>query len=261
MRYIKIAFLIAKACLIRMLEFRSETISWSFFSLGWALLMLVFVNVIFGQVSKIGGWNKQQVLVLFTLQEIFTGIMWAVFIPGILDFSKSIRKGGLDFLLLKPISARFLATFQRFEFDQYTRLFVLGILLAIFLRDLNVELSFLGALSFTILIILGILIFYSIFFLMAIASFWFINLFNLEDIFDSMLNVGKYPYSIFQGGARLFFLYILPISFVSAFPAQILLGKQVPFAIPIALTLAVVTFALSQWFWNFALKRYSSASS
>ncbi len=260
-RYIKLPFLIAKACLIRILEFRSETISWSFFGLLWALMMLVFVNVIFSQVSEIGGWSKGEVLVLFTVQEIFIGVMWAFLIPGIIDFSRAVRKGDLDFLFLKPMPARFLVTFQRFEFDQYFRIAVLIFLLGVFLNNLGINLSVISLTSFLVLFLMGIIIFYSLFFSVSIISFWFINLFNLEDLFDSVLNVGKYPYSIFQGGAKFIFLYVIPIGFISAFPTQALLGNSMSLAIPIALILTIVTFSFSQLFWSFALKRYSSASS
>jgi ABC-2 type transport system permease protein len=260
-RHFKIVFAIAKNCLIRIMEFRSEVISWTFFSVFWAFLWLAFVHVIFSQVTTIAGWNEKEVLILFTVQEIFIGFMWIFILPGVLDFSRSIRKGELDFLLLKPINTRFLLTFRRFEFDQYARIGILSVLLWTFVNDLNTPVGVFNLLTFLTLFFLGAFIFYSLFFAISISCFWFIDLFNLEDFFDGISGAGRYPITVFRGGARFLFSYVIPLGFIATFPVQALLGRLDIIQIPVAIFTAVVFFVFSQWFWNFALKRYSSASS
>lgn len=260
-RYLKIIFVNAKNCLIRIMEFRSEVISWSVFSVFWIFVFLAFVNVIFGQITAISGWTKDQVLVLFTVQELFIGCMWIFILPGVLDFSKSISKGELDFMLLRPINTRFLLTFRRFEFDQYGRIIVTLILLKIFLSNLNISISLLNVVGALLIFVLGMFIFYSLFFLIATLSFWFINLFNLEDLLDSVVNAGRYPSSIYKGGLKIVFGYIIPLAFTATFPTQILLGNENPGIFISAILIAAGMFFVSHLFWNFALKRYSSASS
>lgn len=261
MRYLKLIFINAKNCLIRIMEFRSEVISWSFFSLFWAFIIIVFTEVLFSQISSIAGWTKNEILVLVMVQELFIGFIWIFILPSVLDYSKSIRKGELDFFLIRPVNTRFLLSFRRFEFDQFLRITVLIFILNIYLKNLGIPIHFENVLLAVLLFALGLFIFYCLFFTISTLSFWFINLFNLEDFFDSVINAGRYPSTIFQGGLRIIFFYILPVVFTATYPTQALLGRFNPLSVIQIVTAAALIFFISEWFWNFALKRYSSASS
>lgn len=93
------------------------------------------------------------------------------------------------------------------------------------------------------------------------TNFWFINIYNLEDLFHEISQVGRVPVYVFQRGMRFIFTYIIPVAFIATFPVQVLLGRSDPKITVLALVLALISFFLSQKFWNFALKHYSSASS
>jgi len=73
--------------------------------------------------------------------------------------------------------------------------------------------------------------------------------------------MGKFPVDIFKGFFRIILIYVVPVAYIATFPVEALLGKVGWERIIPAIFLAVGTFALSQWFWNFALRHYSSASS
>ena len=114
---------------------------------------------------------------------------------------------------------------------------------------------------FGLLFILGIFIFYNLFFIFTTTNFWFINLFNLDDLFSQVIDLGRYPVHIFRGGAKLFFVYLVPVAFIATFPVQALLGKAGFEMIFIGALIALLMFVTSQWFWQYALRHYQSASS
>lgn len=259
-RYIFLFKSLFRYHLLRVLEFRSELIGWALISLMWPILTLSAVGLIFGQVDSIAGWEKNEVLLVACLFEIFVGLIWLVAIPSILNFTKAIRKGDFDFYLTKPINPRFLASFNQYEFDQYPRLIMLTVVLVIILQRIS-AINFLDLIGGIILLFLGVFIFYNLFFFVATSVFWFINLVNLENLFESIIDTGRFPVYVFQKALFLVFVYIIPGAFIATFPAQTLLGRGSITIFITAFVLATVSFLISQWFWNFAIKRYSSASS
>ena len=116
-------------------------------------------------------------------------------------------------------------------------------------------------LIFLFLIICGLIIFYNLFFCITLLNIWFVNLFNLEDFFHNILDMGRFPVQIYKGFAAQVFTFIVPIGYIATFPVQALLGKLEVTSFIIAIFLVLITSVFSHWFWNFALKRYSSASS
>lgn len=246
---------------MRSLEFRFEVVAWSIVNIFWAFLPVVVAQLIFGQVREIAGWSRNEAIVLALFQGMFVVVLWFFVFPSVLKFSRTIRFGELDFYLLKPINARFLLSFSRFEFDNYVSFTVRLGALIIFLQQAQITVTPVAILSAIILFILGLFIFYSLFFLIATLSFWFINFMNLEDLLDSLINVGQFPTYIFDYGFRFLFFFVIPVVFVATYPTQALLGKATPELFIQGVVLAIIFFFLSQWFWNFALKHYSSASS
>jgi ABC-2 type transport system permease protein len=60
---------------------------------------------------------------------------------------------------------------------------------------------------------------------------------------------------------RFFFTFIIPVAFLTTVPAETLLERvQVGWIVGSGI-LAVVLLCLSRWFWKFALRFYTSASS
>ncbi|MDO8610552.1 MAG: ABC-2 family transporter protein, partial [bacterium] len=66
---------------------------------------------------------------------------------------------------------------------------------------------------------------------------------------------------IYQGILKTVFVFFLPLAVMVTFPTQFLLGVlSIPFTIW-SFVAGFLALYLSHAFWNFALKKYSSASS
>lgn len=260
MRYLKLIFANYKYCLLRLLEFRAEVISWTFISVFWALFHLAIMNFIYDQVDSVAGWTRSEALVLSVTGSLFNSLLWFFVIPSLLDFGEKIRKGDFDFYLLRPVNPRFLISISRFEFDNYLRALVM-ILVIIKLAPMAAPINVSQIIGFIVLYAAGIAIYYSLFFLITTLSFWLVNMESLEDIFDSAVTLGRYPTNVFSGAFRIIFFYVVPMVFVATFPVQVLLGKSGWELVGLGVLMAGIFLFVSDKFWNFALRHYSSASS
>lgn len=260
-KYLRLLITNWKLCFMRIAEFRIEVISWSIHSIFWIGLTFLFVGLVFGQVTSVAGWTRDEVLLLTVIYGMFESFLWFFIYPSVLNFSRLVRKGDLDFYLMKPVNTRFLLSFGRFEFDNYSRFFVLVILLLIFSSRLGVIFTLMPIVNFLALFLLGVLIFYCMFFLIATLSFWFTDLWNLEDLLESIVDIGRFPTYMFERSFRWLFFYVLPVAFVATFPAQALLGQPSFSRLVTGGILVVSLFIVSQLFWKYSLKNYTSASS
>lgn len=243
------------------MEFRANFIIWVMVNLVWAVLALVFVELVFGQVTLVAGWNRVEVMLLAATQVIFLSALWFSVFPNVNRFSQLVQKGDLDFTLLKPVSSRFLISTRYVEFDNLTKVILAPFLIPLLLRYLNITISPLAVVNYIVMLILGLAIFYNFFFIIMTTNFWFQNVFNLEHLLDSVTDMGRWPVYIFKGLPRTIFMYVVPIAFVSTFPVEVLLGKAGWERTVLALALVVITSLISHRFWHFALRHYSSASS
>ncbi len=246
---------------MREMEFRFNLITWTSINFLWLGLTLVSIELIFGQIQSIAGWDKNEVLLLVYTVSLFNDFMWTFVYDSVNNFSELIRRGNLDFVLLKPASPRFIVSTRYPEFDHYLRMILLFFLIRQSANNLVHGITIFSWLNYWLLFLVGIFAFYNLVFALAVTNFWFIRLFNTQELIDTFVNIGKYPISIFKGGTKLFLMYLVPVAFVAYFPVMVLLGRITPKIILVGLVIDILTFAGSQWFWHFALRRYQSASS
>lgn len=260
-RYTSIISLFFKNNFMSQLEYRFEFISWTIVSALWIFLTLAIVNLVFGQVSLVAGWTRDQVLIVVAVSGIFTSILWMFVIPSLLDLSEKVRKGSLDFYLTKPINMRFLISTSKYDMDNILRVIVLTYYLLFVIGLVDYAIPFISLLAFFTMCVMGLIIFYNFFFIMATTSFWLIDITNLEDLYANLLSIGRYPVYIFEGALKVVFTIIVPVAFIATFPVEFLIGKGNFNLLIIGFILVIISSLASHKFWNFALKRYSSASS
>jgi len=261
LRYLRLYYHFFRNSLIRLFEFRFNVFILSVVQIVWLGVMLGSITLIFGQVDSLAGWRKQEVLILAVIAMLFHDIMEMLFMGNLQRFSYYVRHGEFDFILLKPVNARFLASFRQAEFYNIFRMAAMIFVLTKLLPQANVQPSGGQWALFLGFFVAGLIVFYNLFFLVTTTNFWLINVFNFNDIFDRLLSAGRYPVDIFKGRIKWFFLYIIPLGLVGTFSTEILFGKLRPLSLIFAGFALVLTTLVSEFFWRFALKHYQSASS
>lgn len=259
--YLKIFQRYARNGLMSQLEYRFEVLAWSVNNMLWLLLAILSINLTFGQVKSIAGWSQNEVLLLVLTSSLFDSLLWIFVFPSLDRFVDLVYKGTMDFYLLKPVNIRFLVSTSQVEIDNTPRALVAIVLIVSVLNKLPGGLTLWPLLHFGLLLVIGLVIFYNLFFIVSTSSILFTNLFNMEDFFSTILDVGRFPVYIFNSGWRLLFVYLIPTAYIATFPVQALLGRASLSMVIFGAGLVVVSFAVSQWFWGFALRHYTSASS
>lgn len=230
----------------------------NFVFLGMFFLSL---DLIFGQIEAISGWTKDSVAILILTTALFSDFLWTFVHLNLMNFSELIRRGSLDFVLLKPLNSRFLVSVRYLEFDHYLRMPVLVYLINKRLLFLGLQVNLFSWAAYFFLFFLGFFILYNFFFSITITNFWFTRIFNLSDIFNEVIEIGRFPVTIFPKGIRVVFTYLIPSIFVAYFPTLALLGRGGPVNIVLTFLAAALSWYFSQAFWKYALKFYQGASS
>ncbi len=98
-------------------------------------------------------------------------------------------------------------------------------------------------------------------FMLAAISFWTVRAQGIVWGYYNLFNIARMPDEVFHGGFKAVFTFALPILLVSNVPVRLLADKlQSPLWWLLLLALGVVWTVISEMFWRFSLRRYTSAS-
>lgn len=261
MKLVKFFFLLVEYNLKRELEFRLNAFIELVIYLGWFVLALFSLELIFGQISAVAGWVKEEVYILSAVYFLFLALTKAIFHSSLAKFTDAVRTGYLDFWLLKPIPTRFLASTNRVQWAHLIRFLTAMVILKALLNKFGFSPNFTNWLQFCLLFSSGLWALYAVTFIVSTTAFWFINLFNLNHLWDELYSLGSKPAQIYQGLLEPVFFVVIPIALIATLPTQALLGNLPPIWLAAGPLIALALMIISQGFWRFALSRYTSASS
>ncbi|AZR73746.1 hypothetical protein BBF96_10330 [Anoxybacter fermentans] len=261
MQYIRLYWCFLKNNLTRDIYFKENFLVTLGEGLLFFLINLTLYNAIFANVNAIGDWNKFQVIVLIATNQIFTGLFYGLFANNLPGLQHYVNKGDLDYILLKPISTQFYISTRYINFGHILSSFAALPLLFHALKQLNIHPGFFDYAVYIILLINGLLLGYALLLIFMSVVIWTIKVEGLYFIIMEIISYGKYPASVFKGGIKFIFSFVIPIIIIINYPAQILIeGIKVKYVF-ISVVLTILLFGVSKWFWNLALRFYTSASS
>lgn len=260
-KYFTVIGILARNCFSKDTAYRLPFMFWIVANLLWFEVGFYSVDLLFNQIHIVAGWTQNEARLLVVIHQMFITSIWIFIMPNLVIFWRLVSQGTLDFHLIKPVSARFLVSMTYFEFDMIPRFVPALIIFAWLLRTSLWIVSWDMWLIFILVFILGMIIFYNFAFMIVLMCFWFTKIDALEDFFNAGISIGKYPADIFKGVSKIVFVYVFPTIFMAAIPAMVILGKGKIELLAFCIIFAIASSFVSQWFWNFALKHYSSASS
>jgi ABC-2 type transport system permease protein len=262
-RYLEIYWLMIRNSLIREMSFKANFILWMLVELLWFLGQIVFIEVLFQYVDRIGDWSKWEVVLLVGTHQLIAQIFQAFFYVNLANLPELVRTGKLDLMLLLPVDAQFAVSTRQFGMDNLVNALVgVGIVTFALVKLAIVPQPHKIAL-YVVAVGLGVAIHYSILFSLATASFWIIRAQGLIYGYFNLFNIARYPDVVFRGFFRILFSYVIPVIVVTNVPARVLTrALENPAHGMLNLAGATVFVVLaSRLFWQVALRRYSSASS
>src|SRR5580658_4035924 len=245
---------------VREMGFKSNFLLWIVVELLWFALQLCFIGVIYLHTDHIATWTKWQVVLLVGASQFIQQLFQAIFLSNCIQFSEMVRTGRLDFMLLLPMNTRFLVSLRVVDLGGFVNAAsALGVM-GYAAHQLHLSFSAGQIVGFVLLCMTGILIHYSLMFLLSSVAFWTVRSQGIVWGYYSFFNVARLPDAAFKGFFKAFFSFAIPMLLVANVPAKLLLNQlQSPGPMLLLVGMGCVCFFLSELFWRFSLRRYASA--
>jgi ABC-2 type transport system permease protein len=261
-RYLSIYSALWKNSVTRETMFKGNFLLWIIVEFLWFGLQLTFISVLYLHTDNIGSWTKWQVVMLVGASHFIQQIFQAFFLVNCTNLSELVRTGKLDFLMLLPINTRFVVSFRQVDLGAFINATSGIAVIAYAAHQLHFMPTLPHILGFLVLCLAGIVIHYSLMFLLASISFWTVRAQGIVWGYYNLFNIARLPDEAFQGLFRAFFTFAIPMLLVSNVPARVLTNKLESFSsVLLLLGMAVACFAVSELGWRASLRRYTSASS
>jgi ABC-2 type transport system permease protein len=224
-RYLMLLAIQIKASMLLSLQYRVEFFAQVAMALFWSATALVPLLVLFSMRDSVAGWTAYQALIVVGFFMALKGVLLGVIQPALGNVVEHIRKGTLDFLLLKPVDAQFMLSTSKLELSRFTDV-AAGLVLAAFATYRANARPTLAQIALSCLILVcAMAILYAIWILVVSLSFHVVKIDNLSYLILSTFDAARFPASVFRGALSFVFTFIVPLALMTTYPALALLGK------------------------------------
>lgn len=248
-----------KANLMCEMEYRANFIIAFFLINAWLIISIAFIKSVYSSFPGIGNWTENQALFFIATFNVVDNLFFLLFFDGMISMQDDINSGQYDFILIKPVNGIFFTCFKRIQITRIVNLFSSVLLFLYTISYINF--SILKFIQFMVLVVSGVIIYASIFFMINTLSFYIVNSYSAIVIFFDIMEFARLPSTIATGIVRTMLITIFPILFIAGVPCEILFGYSGlnVFLLDLGVTAVAVFIAIE--FYKFSVKKYSGASS
>ena len=264
-RYFRLLGAFGRYALVRELAFRGNFLVKVAVEVLWLGILLFFYRTVFAQTSVVAGWTEAEYLFFVGCYFTLEGVMEVFFLENCSEFGELVRTGDLDFYLLQPIDEQFLLTSRHIEWSSVPSVLLGASVMGMALGGMGWTLDPVQAGWFLITFGCGVGIAYSFMLLLSAASVWMVRNQSLYELWWLFTSLVRYPREIYKGKwaspMGWFFTFIVPILLVVNVPARLMVKTLETGFVAFMLGTALLLLWGSRKFFQFALRRYRSASS
>jgi len=261
MRYIRLLGIFYKNSLYTEMEYRANFIVNIIMSLVWVAFAILGLKIFYYHRDQIGQWGYYEAMVVVGVYALFNGFIEAVLQPNMSRIIEQIRLGTFDFVLLKPVNSQFMASLRNLSIWKLADVLVGAGICCYALVKIKASPAVPDIVMALLFVFNGTVIVYSIWVLMVTSAFWFVRIDNITELFTAIYETGRFPVSVYPGWMRGVLTFVVPIAFITTFPAAAVLGQARILFLLISFLIAALLLVGSVLFWRLALRHYSSASS
>lgn len=260
-RYLSLLKLQLRTSALLAAQYRWDFIIDGLISLVWAATAIAPLLIVYaGQADRaIPGWSMNEALVVTGWFIFLQAILEGAINPGLQAVVDHIRKGTLDFVLLKPADAQFLVSTSRFQLWRVTSLITALTVFVVAFQRMGRVPSAVGLAQATVLLFTAVLTLYSMWILIVSTAFYVVKVDNLTYMFSSIFDAARWPSSVFRGVLKVVFTFVIPLALMTTYPAEALLGRLEAITLLYAFLASLAFAAVSRSVWLLSLRRYSSA--
>src|SRR5262249_16255958 len=151
------------------------------------------IGVLYLHTDHIGTWTKWQVVLLIGASHFIQQIFQAFFLINCTNLSELVRTGKLDFLLLLPVNTRFVLSLRQLDLGAFVNAAIGVGIMAYAAHKLQLSPGLGQILGFLVLCVCGILVHYSLMFLLATLSFWTVRAQGIVWGYYNLFQIARMP--------------------------------------------------------------------
>jgi len=261
LRSLRVVRALLKASASLAFQYRLEFFVEGGLALFWQAVTLIPLWVVFGKRATVAGWTFPEALLVMGWFVGLKAFLEGAVSPSLMAVIEHVRKGTLDFVLLKPVDAQLLVSFAKIEPSRIVDLAGAAAIFVYAFREIGHAPTGLELLAAAAMLVAALLVLYSIAIVVVSIAFVAVRVDNLMFLFQSVFDAARWPSTIFRGFFAVLFTFVLPLALMTTYPALALLGR-LSLATALGAALGAIVFAcLARLSWRFSLRRYTSASS
>jgi ABC-2 type transport system permease protein len=260
MRAFRLAAVFFRLSALNELQYRANFFVAIFQSALSVAVGLAVLALVYSHTTVLNGWTQSELMVVMGVQILLGGVIHAAIQPNMQQLADEVRDGKLDHALTKPEDAQTIVSLRAVRLWQFTEVVSGSAVIIAGLVRLHRHVGVGHGVAFVALLVVGALLLYCFWLILATGSFWLVNTWFLSDLFEGVYQVGRWPIGIYPGWLKYSMTYLVPIGFAITVPAQALTNRLHWPTVLIALGFTAALASFTRWFWKFGLRRYSGAS-
>ncbi|MBI2453697.1 ABC-2 family transporter protein [Candidatus Peregrinibacteria bacterium] len=216
----------------------------------WVGAYATLIEVIFYHTDTLAGWNKGSVMLVMAYYYLIQNISDIFFKENFEHFGEVMRRGDLDFRIVKPAPVRLLVFFWEIRFDHAAGLIPTGLLFFYAFKNLPEALSFSSFLLGLLASAASVILYFSILSFIATLTFWIERNDTFNTLIFNVSQLSRYPRQIYRNTVGKLLTFGIPVALIASIPAETALKFES----------GSVFFLFSRLFWHYGLRRYTSAT-
>ena len=260
MRAVRVAWTFFRLGALNELQYRANFFVAAFQSLLAVGVAIVVLKLVYSHTAELNGWSEAELMCVLGIQILMGGVIHAAIQPNMERLVDEVRDGKLDYALTKPEDSQLLVSVRDFRIWRTVEVISGAAVLGVGVSRLEASAGIGEVLSFAGLLLVGSVLLYCFWLILATGAFWIVHMWFLADLFEGVYSTGRWPIGIYPGWLRYSLTWLVPIGFAITVPAEAVTSRLVWTTPVLALAFAAALFAVTRWFWRFGLRRYSGAS-
>jgi ABC-2 type transport system permease protein len=221
---------------------------------------LLVLALVYSHTDELNGWSQPELLCVFGIQILMGGAIKTYIQPNMMRLIDDVREGKLDYALTKPEDSQVLVSVREVRIWQVVDVVSGSIVLGFGLSEVAAGLGALDALAFGVALLLGGVMIYCFWLVIATVAFWVVNMWHAVELFDGVFRTGQWPVGIYPGWLRYSVTFLVPVAFAVTVPAEAVTSRLDWETLVVAALFGAALFVFTRWFWRFGLRSYTGAS-
>jgi ABC-2 type transport system permease protein len=192
-RYLRLLRQLLVTSLQVALQYRLDFVLGAAMALFWVAWNVSPLVLVFHHRETVGGWSLPEALLVIAFFLVLKAMLEGIVSPNLIAVVEHIRKGTLDFILIKPVDAQFMVSASRVAFHKIIDA-TAGLALAVWASarlDLHPGVGQIGGALLMLAAATAIL--YSLWLVVISLAFWFVRVDNLSYLFTAIFDASRWP--------------------------------------------------------------------